>query len=151
MMDTVDRRILNALQLDATLSVGELAEKVSVSQPTCHRRLQKLRQARIIDKEVALIAPEFSPRPLTVAIEITLERQNERHQRSFETKMKNSPDVTQCYMVSGHVDYLVVVQVSDLEKYHTFVRSCLTADENVRNFRSMFVMKRNKFETANLF
>ncbi len=150
-MDGIDHKILNAMQQDATLSVATLAEKVSVSAPTCHRRLQHLRQAGIIEKEVALLSPAHGPRPLTVAIEVVLERQNEKLQREFELKLRNSPDVAQCYMVSGHVDYLVIARLRDIESYHLFVRSMLTADDNVRNFRSMFVMKLNKFETAVLF
>lgn len=147
-LDDLDKRILNAVQADSRMPVGEIAAKVGASAPTCYRRLERLRAEKIIEREVALVSPQIDPRPLTVVVEITLERQTEALQRAFENKMRRSPAVTQCYMVSGHVDYLAIMRVSDVEEYHTMMRTLFTANENVRNFRSMFALKRSKFETA---
>lgn len=147
-MDEVDRRILNLLQQDCSQSVAHLAQKARVSLPTCHRRLQKLRQDGVIEREVAIIAHAWTSRPLTVLLEVTLERQSEKLQRSFEEKMRRAESVAQCYMVSGHVDYFVVMHLRDMSEYHAIVRQLLTSDDNVRNFRSLFVMKESKFETA---
>lgn len=80
-------------------------------------------------------------------VEVVLERQSELLQTAFEKKMERTEEVMQCYMVSGHSDFMIVVQVADMEEYHRFVRRTLTNDPNIRNFRSMFAMNRNKFRT----
>ncbi len=147
MLDDLDKKILAAIQIDSRMPAADLAAAVGASQPTCYRRLERLRATGVIEREVALISAAANPRPLTVITEIVLERQTEALQRAFENKLCRSSAVSQCYMVSGHVDYVVVMQVRDIEEYHDLVRQLLTADNNVRNFRSLFSMRRSKFET----
>lgn len=146
-LDTIDRKILRILQRDNRLTNLELAEKLRLSPPTCLKRVRRLRDAKVIVADVALLDPMLVDRRLFVLIEIVLDRQSESLQQAFEKKMDRTSEVMQCYMVSGHADFIAVVQVADMDAYHRFVRRTLTDDPNIRNFRSFFAMSRTKFRT----
>ena len=146
-LDTIDRRILKILQENNQLTNLELAERVHLSPPTCLRRVRRLREEKVIVADVALLDPIAVGQTLFAFIEVVLERQHEEAQQAFELKMRKAEKVMQCYMVSGHADFMVVAQVADMPAYHRFVRSVLTNDPNIRNFRTLFAMNRSKFET----
>jgi len=147
-LDDLDRRLLAALQEDAGLSAHDLAQRCGSSEPTCQRRLRKLRDSGAIAAIVALLDPALSVAPLSVIIEVVLENQRTPHQQVFQQRMAGELSVSQCYMVSSEIDYLLIGHFGDIEDYHAFVERALMADNAVRNFRSMFVMKRTKFEAA---
>lgn len=146
-LDKIDRRILKILQENNQLTNLELASRVNLSPPTCLRRVRRLRDEKIIVADVALVDPQAVGQTLFAFVEVVLERQNEQAQQDFEQKMRKSDEVMQCYMVSGHADFMVVAQVADMPAYHRFVRRALTNDPNIRNFRSLFAMHRSKFQT----
>lgn len=146
-LDPIDRRILRILQKDNRLTNLELAAKVRLSPPTCLRRVRRLRDEKFIVADVVLLDPQLVGRNLFAFVEVVLERQTESLQAAFEKKMERTEEVMQCYMVSGHSDFVVVVQVADMEDYHRFVRRTFTDDANIRNFRTMFAMNRTKFRT----
>jgi Lrp/AsnC family leucine-responsive transcriptional regulator len=143
-----DRRILKILQENNQLTNLELAERVNLSPPTCLRRVRRLREEQIIIADVSLVDPLQVGKNLFVFVEVALDRQTEPLQRAFEKKMNLTPEIMQCYMVSGDSDFLLVVQVADMHSYHSFVRRVLTEDTNIKNFRSSFAMSRTKFRTA---
>ncbi|WP_372782921.1 Lrp/AsnC family transcriptional regulator [Phenylobacterium sp.] len=146
-LDKTDRRLLKLLQENNQLTNLELAERAHLSPPTCLRRVRRLREEKVIVADVSLLDPQMVGKSLFVFIEVVLERQGEGVQSDFESRMEKTDEVMQCYMVSGHADFIVVVQVSDMNAYHRFVRSVLTNDPNIRNFRSLFAMNRSKFRT----
>ena len=147
-LDKIDRQILKILQRNNQLTNLALAEKVKLSPPTCLKRVRRLREERVIAADVSLLDPLSVGKSLFVFIEVVLERQGEQLQQAFEKKMERADEVMQCYMVSGHTDFIVVAQLADMNAYHQFVRRTLTNDSNIRNFRSLFAMNRTKFQTA---
>jgi Lrp/AsnC family leucine-responsive transcriptional regulator len=146
-LDETDRNILRILQRDNRLTNVELAQKVRLSPPSCLKRVRRLRAAKVIVGDVALLDPALVDRRLFALIEVVLDRQSETLQQAFEKKIERASEVMQCYMVSGHADFIIVVQVADMDGYHRFVRRTLTSDSNIRNFRSFFAMNRTKFRT----
>lgn len=146
-LDKTDRKILQILQTNNQITNLELAERVNCSPPTCLRRVRRLRDEKVIMADVSLVDPTLVGKSLFVFIEVVLERQSEALQNEFETRMNKTPEVTQCYMVSGETDFLLVAQVADMKAYHSFVRRVLTNEPNIRNFRSHFAMNRSKFQT----
>ncbi|HEY0648026.1 Lrp/AsnC family transcriptional regulator [Phenylobacterium sp.] len=116
-LDETDKRMLELLQADNRLTTLQLAAKLGLSTPTCLRRLRRLREQGVIVADVALIDPAAVGRALFVFIEVMFERQAETVQRAFELRMAAAPEVTQCYMVSGDTDFLIVVQVADMETF----------------------------------
>lgn len=147
LLDDLDRRILNALQADASRTNNELALAVHASPPTCLRRVKRLMELGVIERQVALVAPDKVGAALTAIVEITLDRQGAELQSEFETLVADEPAVLQCYRVSPGPDFVLVVQVADMPAYHAFAHRVLTSQANVRNVRSFFSVHRSKFET----
>ena len=146
-LDELDKRILQTLQVDASLSNQELAERVHASPPTCLRRVNRLRKEGVIAREVVILAPEKLGLGLTAIVEITLDHQASEHQIAFEQLVAKEIAVQQCYRVSPGPDFVVIIQVSDMAAYHALAHRLFATQANVRNVRSFFSINRSKFET----
>lgn len=146
-LDDLDRRILNALQADASLTNNELAASVHASPPTCLRRVKRLREAGVIARQVAILAPEKVGAGLTAIVEITLDHQGAERMAEFEAAVAGETAVLQCYRVSPGPDFVLVVQVADMAAYHALAHRLFASQTNVRNVRSFFSIHRSKFET----
>jgi Lrp/AsnC family leucine-responsive transcriptional regulator len=149
-LDDLDRRILEQLQTDSSLTNQELARRVHASAPTCLRRVRRLVEAGIIHKQVALVNPEKVGSSLTAIIEITLEVQTSEAYEAFEAGIVGVPEVLQCYRVSPGPDFIVIAQVRDMPAYHAMAHQVFTSQANVRNIRTFFSINRAKFETRSV-
>lgn len=147
LLDELDRRILNALQEDASRTNNELATLVHASPPTCLRRVKRLVDAGVIERQVALLAADKVGAGLTAIVEITLDHQGAERMDAFETLAARDAAVMQCYRVSPGPDFVLVVQVADMPAYHALAHRLFAAHANVRNVRSFFSIHRSKFET----
>lgn len=146
-LDSTDLRILAQLQDDASLSNQDLAERVHVSPATCLRRVKRLQEAGVIERQVAILSPEKLGHGLTAIVEITLDRQGVEHLEAFENRAAADAAVQQCYRVSTGPDFVLIVQVADMAAYNAFAQRLLSQDANVRNVRSFFATQRAKFGT----
>lgn len=146
-LDELDRRILNALQEDASRTNNELAALVHASAPTCLRRVKRLTDAGIIARQVAIVAPEKVGAALTAVVEITLDHQGAENMQEFEELVAGEAAVLQCYRVSPGPDFVLIVQVADMPAYHVLAHRLFASHANVRNVRSFFSIHRSKFET----
>ena len=146
-LDDLDRRILDALQVDSSQTNNELASRVHASAPTCLRRVKRLVDSGVIERQVALVAPAKVGAALTAIVEITLDNQAAERQVEFETLVADEPAVLQCYRVSPGPDFVLVVQVADMPAYHALAHRLFASQANVRNVRSFFSIYRSKFET----
>ncbi|HSD37122.1 MAG TPA: Lrp/AsnC family transcriptional regulator [Rhodocyclaceae bacterium] len=146
-LDAIDLRILEQLQHDAALSNQALAEKVHVSSATCLRRVKRLTEAGLIERQVAILSPQHIGHGLTAILEITLDHQAVEHLVTFETRAAADVSVQQCYRVSPGPDFVLIVQLADMADYNAFVQRMLSLDANVRNVRSFFATHRAKFGT----
>jgi Lrp/AsnC family leucine-responsive transcriptional regulator len=146
-LDEIDRRILNALQIDASQTNSELARSVHVSAPTCLRRVKHLTESGVIERQVAIVAPQLVGARLTAIVEITLDVQAAERMAEFEQLVADEPAVLQCYRVSPGPDFVLMVQVADMPAYHALAHRLFAAHANVRNVKSYFSTFRSKFET----
>ncbi|CAN7182277.1 MULTISPECIES: Lrp/AsnC family transcriptional regulator [Duganella] len=146
-MDEVDRRILNALQLDASQTNSELALAVHVSPPTCLRRVKQLTESGVIQRQVAIVAPEKVGPSLTAIVEISLDIQAAERMAEFEAHVATDDAVLQCYRVAPGPDFVLVVQVADMPAYHALAHRLFATQTNVRNVKAYFSTFRSKFET----
>lgn len=147
-MDDLDRRILAVLQQDATLTHAELAQRVHSTAATCLRRVNALRAAGVIKAEVAIVDSARAGVPLTVFVEVALERQTADALRAFELHVQDEPAVLLCYEITGDTDFMLMVQAADVDAYQRFARRVIAAFPNVKSFRSIFALNRAKFSTA---
>ena len=146
-LDELDRRILNALQVDVSQTNNDLAARVHASPPTCLRRVKRLLEAGVIAQQVAILAPEKLGPSLTAIVEITLDNQAAERMVEFEEFVAGEAAVLQCYRVSPGPDFVLVLQVADMPAYHALAHRLFAAQANVRNVRSFFSIHRSKFET----
>jgi Lrp/AsnC family leucine-responsive transcriptional regulator len=145
--DEIDRRILNALQEDASKTNAELAETVHVSPPTCLRRVKHLTESGVIERQVAIVSPEKVGARLTAIVEITLDVQAADRMAEFEAHVAGDEAVLQCYRVSPGPDFVLIVQVADMPAYHSLAHRLFATRTNVRNVKAYFSTFRSKFET----
>jgi Lrp/AsnC family leucine-responsive transcriptional regulator len=146
-LDDLDRRILEQLQQDNSLTNQRLAEIVHASPPTCLRRVRRLLDEGIIQRQVAILDPHKLGPSLTAIIEITLDIQTAEFLDQFEASIINEPEIQQCYRVSPGPDFILIAQVADMPAYHTMAHRVFTSKANIRNVRSFFSIHRAKFET----
>ena len=146
-LEAADRRLLQLLQCDNSLTNLQLAEKAHLSPPTCLRRVRRLQEQGIIVGNVALLDPFKVGRGLIVLVEVVLEKMQKPYLVAFENKVRSDPEVTQCYAISGDTDYLLIVHVADMAAYLRLIRRICIIDPNIRTFRSLFALERTKFTT----
>ena len=148
-LDAIDLQLLAQLQRDASLSNQALAEQVHTCPPTCLRRVKRLRDAGLIERQVALLNPEKMAATLghglTAIVEITLDRQDTAALERFEARVADDAAVQQCYRVSPGPDFVLVVHASDMPGYQALTQRLFTTDANVRNVKAFFSVKRSKF------
>ena len=145
-LDELDMRILDQLQRDASLTNQDLADVVHASPPTCMRRVRRLRETGIIERTVAILAPEKVRPTITAIVEITLDTQSAEALQRFEQRVQVEPAILQCYRVSTGPDFVLIAQVGDMPAYHALVNRVFTATANVRNVRTFFSVHRSKFD-----
>ena len=147
-LDSIDLRLLGQLQGDASLS--NQAELVHVSPPTCLRRVKRLRDAGLIERQVAILNPEkmaaILGHGLSAIVEITLDRQGAEQQDAFEARVGADEAVQQCYRVSPGPDFILIVSAADMPGYLALAQRLFSSDANVRNVKAFFSLRRSKFE-----
>ena len=146
-LDELDRRILNALQTDASQTNTELAAQVHVSPPTCLRRVKQLTENGVISRQVAIVDPDKVGARLSAIVEITLDIQAAERMAQFEQLVANEDAVMQCYRVAPGPDFVLIIQVADMPSYHALAHRLFATHANVRNVKAYFSTFRSKLDT----
>jgi DNA-binding Lrp family transcriptional regulator len=147
-IDQTDLRILRALQQDAGQSNVELARAVGLSPSPCLRRVKALETAGVIRARTAVIDPAAVGLPLSVFLQVTLERQIEANLEVFERAVAEWPEVVECHLMTGDADYLLRVVAPDLDAFHRFLMRKLTRVPGVASIKSSFALRQIKFGAA---
>ncbi len=148
-LDSIDRRILGALQKTGRMSNADLSEKVNLSPSACHRRVQRLEAEGFIRDYVALLDPRKMGCPTTVFVEITLSGQADEVLDAFERQVALVPDVLECHLMAGSADYLLKVVAQDTEDFARIHRQYLARLPGVQGMQSSFAL-RTVFKTTAL-
>ncbi len=149
-LDALDLALLNRLQDDASESNQALARRVHISAPTCLRRVKRLKDAGLIERQIAVLDADrvasHMGHGLTAIVEITLDRQDQGAAEAFEQRIAPDAAVQQCYRVSPGPDFILVVHAADMPAYLALAQRLFTSDANVRNVKAFFSIRRAKFE-----
>jgi Lrp/AsnC family leucine-responsive transcriptional regulator len=148
-LDTVDRRLLAALQRKGRMSNAELSEKVNLSPSACHRRVQRMEAEGYIKDYVALLDARKMGMPTTVFVEITLQGQADEVLDAFEKAVARVPDVLECHLMAGTADYILKVVAEDTEDFARIHRQYLARLPGVAQMQSSFAL-RTVFKTTAL-
>jgi Lrp/AsnC family transcriptional regulator len=146
-LDRIDKAILALLQEDALLSLQQIAERVKLSPTPCWRRIQQLRDAGIIRKHVAILDPVALNLPITVFVSVKTSQHNAVWLDRFARGVKDMPEVVEFYRMSGDIDYLLRVVVSDIQGYDAFYKKLIKIAE-LTDVSSSFAMEQIKFTTS---
>ena len=146
-MDRIDRKLLTLLQDNADRPLNELADAVNLTPTPCWKRIQKLQQAGVIRKKVVLCDPVKLNLGLTAFVAVRTTQHNEQWLRKFAAAVQSIPEIVEAYRMSGEIDYMLRVVVSDIQGYDTVYRKLIRAVE-LFDVSSSFAMERLKYSTA---
>jgi Lrp/AsnC family transcriptional regulator, leucine-responsive regulatory protein len=140
-LDRLDLRILARYQHDTQVPARTIGEAVGLSTAAVQRRLKRMRESGVIEREVAQLAPSAVGMPLTCIVSVDLDREQARDIDRFRRRMAACPEVQQCYYVTGQADFILVVLTPDMQSYEAFTRRNLLDDGNVRSFTTHAVLE----------
>jgi len=146
-LDLIDRKIVAELMRDATLPIGQIADKVGLSQTPCWKRIQKLNEQGILQARVALADPAKLGFGLTVFVGIEAPDHSAEWREAFAKAVTAIPQVMEVYRMAGEMDYLLRVAVRDMSAFDALYKR-LTDAVPIKNVTSHFAMERMKFTTA---
>jgi Lrp/AsnC family transcriptional regulator len=139
-LDSTDLAILSWLQRDSSASVGEIAERVGLSQSPCWRRIQRLERSGYIRERVALLDRRKLGLNLEVFVQVRFSREGAATLGEFESAIRAAPEVVECYMLMGDVDFLLRIVTRDVESYERFLRTRLAVIPGVRDINSTIAL-----------
>ncbi len=144
-LDAIDRKLLQCLQADGRMSLGELSAKVGLSASPCLRRVRLMEKAGIIKRYVAMVDQQSVGLPVSVFISLKLESQRQQMLANFGKMVARWPEVLECYLMTGPRDYLLRVVVEDLAAYERFLKQKLTRVEGIASIESSFALEQVKY------
>jgi len=136
-----DHAILVVLQSDGRISNVELADRVSLSESACLRRVRALQKSGLIKGYAAQIDQNKVGLPVNVFVNITLEHQDLADLSAFEAAVQKIPEVMECYLMSGEHDYLLRVVVADVNDFERIHQKYLTRLPGVDRVNSSFALR----------
>lgn len=139
-LDSIDRKILNILQIDGTLSVDGLSERVNLSRNACWRRVKAMEDAGIITGRVALIDAEKVGLPLLVYVLVRTNDHSHEWLQKFRDAVAQMPEITSAHRMTGDLDYVLRVRVGDVKAYDAFYQR-LIARVPIADVSASFVME----------
>ena len=147
MLDRMDRKILGILQKDCTMPVAEIGKQIGLSTTPCWRRIQKLEEAGVIRKRVALLDPKKLNLGVTVFVAVRTNQHNQKWWERFKQAVVAIPEVVEFYRMSGEVDYLLRVVVPDIAAYDEVYKRLIESID-LYDVSSSFAMEQIKYTTA---
>jgi len=139
-LDDFDRKILAIMQRSNRTTSEQIAEEIGLSAAAVQRRIKKMREQKVIQADISVVDQQAFDRPLTLVLQITLERERADLIDQFKKEMKLTPAVQQCYYVTGSADFMLIITAQDMQDYETFTRKVFFANRNIRSFMTNVVM-----------
>ena len=147
-IDRTDLGILARLQRNSSASVGEIAESVGLSPSPCWRRIQRLEQEGFIRERVALLDREKLGFTLQVFVQVRFSSKGGATLADFESAVRAAPEIVECHMLMGDVDFMLRVVTRDVQSYERFLRQTLAKMPGVRDITSTIALSAVKSTTA---
>ncbi len=136
-MDAYDEQILRLVQDNNRLTNGEIGKAVHLSETAVRRRLRRLREEGVIVADVSIVASRFEQ--ITVIVEVAFKEESSASYADFKRQMLASPQVTQCYSVSGDIDFIVVAHAPTLEDYEAWGHAELLSNPAIARYSTHVV------------
>ena len=147
-LSDIDKKILGAIQKDASITNSELAERIGLSAAPCWRRIKSLEERGIISKRVGLLDPKTLGLNITAFANVKLSHVQENALEEFEKEAVKFAEVTECYIISGSMDFLLRIVTENMQSYERFLRKKLLRMPMVSEVNSHFAVTQVKYTTA---
>lgn len=147
-IDAKDRELVALLQADSKWTTKEYANRLALSTTAVYERIKRLEKAGVITKYVALVDKKKVNKAFTVLCHVKLIRHKKEYVIQFEREIVQLEEISECHHISGDYDYILKVNVSDMEAYREFMVTKLTAIKNIGSTQSSFVISEVKYSTA---
>lgn len=145
-LDEIDRQLLAQLQADGRMTNVELASRVGLTAPPCLRRVRALEEAGIIEGYHARLNAAQLGFGITVFAMVSLKSQAESSLREFEDHVRALPEVRECHMLNGEIDFILKVVSRDLQSFQELLTGKLTAAPNVASVKTSLTIRTSKNE-----
>lgn len=145
-LDSIDRRLLAALQAEGRVTNVDLAQRVGLTAPPCLRRVRALEEAGVIRGYHAELDGARLGFTITVFAMVSLKSQAEEDLRGFEDHIKTLPEVRECHMLNGEIDFILKIVSKDLQSFQEFLTSKLTPAPNVASVKTSLTIRTAKNE-----
>lgn len=143
-----ERRLLDAMQKDTTLSQVDLAELSGKSRTSIWRLIRDFEDAGLIEGKVALLNPKELGLQIHVMLSVSMVKHSDRTRKEFEAHVQTLPEVMECYSVSGDRDYVLLILSQNMESYNRFLNNHILDHPSVHSASSSFALRRVKYTTA---
>ena len=143
-LDSIDRRLLAELQNEGRVTNVDLARRVGLTAPPCLRRVRALEEAGVIRGYHADLDPASLGFTITVFAMVSLKSQAEEDLRAFENHIKELPEVRECHMLNGEIDFILKIVSKDLQNFQEFLTSKLTPAPNVASVKTSLTIRTAK-------
>ena len=143
-LDKIDLQLLEALQADARVAMQALADRSNISVPACYRRIRRLRENGVIEREIAVVKPQTMGWPLTMIVLVALERERTDIIDRIIQKFARVPEIVEAWYVTGDHDFALRIVARDMESFEALTRRTMYSDENIRGFKTLVVMRNVK-------
>lgn len=145
-IDEKDKEILRVLQHEARLTNKELAAKVHLSNTPTYERVKRLERTGYIKQYATILDAHKLNKGFTVFCSVKLRQLNTERALAFCQMVRDIPEVTECYNISGSFDYMLRIQSPDMRYYQQFLLNVLGRHDNIASLESTFVMEEVKHE-----
>ena len=147
-IDNIDAKILHEIQNDAALSVADISERVGLSSSPCWRRIKRMEELGIIKQRVTRLSRKKLGLDFEVFVAVKLALPNKENMEKFERAVQTMPEVVQCAVVTGAVDFMLRIVTKDMHTYDTFLRETLLSISLVSDIQSRIVVRQTKDTTS---
>jgi DNA-binding Lrp family transcriptional regulator len=144
MLDAIDRQILEILQSEGRITNVELANRVGLTAPPCLRRVHALEAAGYLKGFHAELSPALLGYGITIFALVSLKSQAETDLRAFEDHIAQLPEVRECHMLNGEIDFILKIVARDLPGFQAFLTSKLTPAPNVASVKTSLTIRTSK-------
>lgn len=144
LLDSIDRTILTELQDDGRITNVELARRAGLTAPPCLRRVRALEEGGVINGYHAKLNPGALGYGITVFALVSLRSQAEEDLRGFESHVATLPEVRECHMLNGEIDFILKIVAHDLQSFQSFLTSQLTTAPHVASVKTSLTIRTSK-------
>lgn len=146
-LDKTDHKILALIQQDASMPASEIAERVNLSQPPCWRRIKRLEEEGYIQRRAGILSRSKLGLDVVIYAEVKLTANGRQEVHAFEESIRAIPEVTECYVMLGRIDFLLRIVTRDVESYERLYRDHLSLLPGIQELNSSVAMSEVKYTT----